>query len=121
MGTERTRFFFHLMFRDPQSLRRQVDHLASFWDGGRLAMQIVLAVRAGDDRMKEHLIRYLDLPQVMAPMALLPSGPLAALFAQALGRRPKAIGGRRQTAIITVFGQLPFQRFDALLLRADQP
>src|SRR5206468_10566405 len=67
------------------------------------------------------LIRYLDLPQVMAPMALLPSGPLAALFAQALGRRPKAIGGRRQTAIMTVFGQLPFQRFDALLLRADQP
>ena len=81
MGTHRTLFFFHPLLGDPESLGRQVDDLTSLWYGCRLDAQIVLAVRAFDDRMNEHLIRRLNLPQVMSTMARLSTGLLAALFA----------------------------------------
>src|SRR5258708_29783884 len=48
-------------------------------------------------------------------MAWLPSWLLAALLAQALGGTHKTIRGRRQTAIMTIFGLLSFQCFHPLL------
>jgi hypothetical protein len=61
------------------------------------------------------------LPQVMAAMSWLSTGLLAALLSQALGRTPKPIGGGRQTASMAIFGLLPFEGFDALLPRVNEP
>ena len=115
MVTHRTLFFFHAMFGDPEPLGRQVEHLASLRHGGFLGAQIVLALLAAEDWMNEDLIGLLYLPQVMPTMSWLSTGLLAALVSQALGRTHKTIGGGRQTAIMTIFGLLPFERFDALL------
>src|SRR5437763_2896500 len=71
--------------------------------------------------MHEDVIRLLHLLEMMPTMALLSSGLLAAFFAQALGWPHKAIRGRRQTAIMAVFGLVSFQGFDALLQKVDQP
>src|SRR5260370_18172783 len=57
----------------------------------------------------------------MPPMALLPARLLAALFPLALGSTHKTIGGGRQTAVMTIFGLLPFESFDTLLESVDQP
>ena len=103
------------MFGDPEPLGRQVDHLPSLRQVCGLGAQIVLAVRAFDDGMNEHLIERLHLPQVMPTMSWLSTGLLAALLPQALGRTHKTIGGGRQTAIMAIFGLLPFEGFDALL------
>jgi hypothetical protein len=81
----------------------------------------VLALLAADDWMNEDLIRHLHLPEVMPTMSWLSTGLLAALVSQALGRTDKTIRGGRQTAIMTVFGLLPFEGFDALLQSVDQP
>ena len=121
MGTHWTLFFFHPMFDDPEKLRGQIDHLPSFRERGWLGTQIVLAVRTCDDGMNEHLIRRLDLPQMMSTMAFLSAWFLAAFVPQALGEPHKPIGGGRQTTIMAIFGQLPFEGFDVLLLRGDQP
>ena len=115
MGTDWALLFFHPMFPDPEPPGRQVDHLASLWYLCRLGTQIVLALFTRDDRMNKHLIRRLNLPQVMPTMAWLSTGLLAALLPQALGRTHKTIGGGRQTAIMAIFGLLPFEGFDALL------
>jgi len=40
---------------------------------------------------------------------------------QTLGRADKAIGRRRQAAIVAIFGLLPLQRFDALLQHLKLP
>ena len=61
MGTGRTLFFFDPVFRDPEPLDRQIDHLPSLWHVCRLGAQIVLAVLAGNDRMNEDLVGCLDL------------------------------------------------------------
>jgi hypothetical protein len=65
--------------------------------------------------MNEHFIGRLYLLKVMSAMTLLPTRLLPALLAQALGGTHKAIGGRRQTPIVTIFGLLPLERFHALL------
>jgi hypothetical protein len=65
--------------------------------------------------MNEDLIGLLYLPQVMPTMSWLSTGLLAALLTQALGRAHKTIGGGRQTAIMAIFGLVPFEGFDALL------
>jgi hypothetical protein len=121
MGTHGALFFFHPMFRDPEPLGRQVDHLASLRHVCGLGAQIVVAMLTVFNRMNEDLIRRLHLPQVMPTMAWLSTGLLAALLPQALGRTHKPIGGGRQTASMAIFGLLPFQGFDALLLSLDQP
>ncbi len=69
--------------------------------------------------MNEDLIGNLYLPQVVPTMAVLPTRLLATLFPQALGCTNKAVGGGRQTTSMASFGQLPFERFDALLLRPN--
>ncbi len=71
--------------------------------------------------MNEDLIGRLYLPQVMPTMAWLSTGLLAALVPQALGRTHETIGGGRQTAIMAIFGLLPFEGFDAFLQRVNQP
>src|SRR5260221_3638681 len=119
--TDRTLFFFRPMFGDPESHVWQIDHLTPLWHGGFLGTQILLAVFAAEDGMNEHLIGRLHLPQVMPTMALLPTRRLPAFFPQALGGTHKPIGGGRQTAVMAIFGLLPFQGFDALLQRVDQP
>lgn len=48
-------------------------------------------------------------------MAPLPAWFLPTLLLQAFGRTREAIRGRRQVAIMAVFGELPFERFDTLL------
>ena len=121
METDRTLLFFHAMFGDPEPLGRQIDDLASLWHGGFLGVQIVLTLLAAEDWMNEDLIRALYLPQVRPTMSWLSTGLLAALLPQALGRTHKTIGGGRQTAIMTIFGLVPFEGFDALLQRVDQP
>ena len=113
--------FFHAMFRDPEPFGRQVDHLPSLRQVCGLGAQIVVALLAADDRMNEHLIGRLHLPEVMPTMALLPARRLPALFPQALGGTHKPIGGGRQTAIMAIFGLLPFEAFDAFSQRVDQP
>ncbi len=65
--------------------------------------------------MNKHLIGCLHLPQMVPTMAWLPTGLLAALLSQALGGTHKAIRGRRQVAIMAIFGLLAFKRFHALL------
>jgi len=121
MVTHRALLFFHPMFRDPESLGRQVDDLTSLWYVCRLGAQIVLAVLTTLDRMNEDFIRCLDLPQVMSTMTCLPTRFLAALCAQALGGTNKTIRGGRQTAIMAIFGLLSFEGFDVLLQSVDQP
>jgi hypothetical protein len=59
VGTDRTLFFFHAMFGDPEPLGRQVDHLPSLWHICWLSAQIVLAMLAADDWMNEDLIGHL--------------------------------------------------------------
>ena len=71
--------------------------------------------------MNEDLIGRLCLSEVMPTMALLPTGLLPALFPQTLDGMNKTIGGGRQAAIMAIFGLLSFERFDAFLLRTDQP
>ena len=46
-------------------------------------------------------------------MAGLPSGLLAASFAQTLGLSLKAVGGGRKVAVVAIFGELGFQHADA--------
>src|SRR5712691_91669 len=121
MKTPGTLLFFHPMFGDPEPLGRQIDHLASLWHICGLGTQILLAVVAAADRMNEHLIRRLYLPQMMPTMAWLSTGLLAALVSQALGGTHKTIGGGRQTAVMAIFGLLPLEGVDALLLRVDEP
>src|SRR6266851_556005 len=121
VGTDRTLFFLNTMFRDPEPLGRQIDHLPSLWHVCGLGVQIVLAMLAAEDWMNDDLIRRLHLPQVMPTMSWLSTGLLAALLSQALGRTHKTIGGGRQTAIMAIFGLLPFQGVDALLQSLDQP
>jgi hypothetical protein len=116
-----TLLFFHPMFRDPEPFGRQVDHLPSLRQVCWLGAQVVVAMLAAENWMNEHLIGRLHLPQVMATMTPLPASCLPALCAQALGRTNKTIGGGRQTAIMAIFGLLPFEGFDALLLRGNQP
>jgi len=81
----------------------------------------VVALLAAENWMNEDLIGHLDLPQVMPTMAWLSTRRLPAFFAQALGGTHKPIGGGRQTAVMAIFGLLPFQGFDALLQGVDQP
>src|SRR2546421_3053314 len=121
MKAPRALFFFHPMFRDPKPFGRQVEHLASRWHVCRLGTQIVVTLLATEDGMNEHLIGRLDLPQVMATMAFLAAWFLPALCAQALGGTHKTVRRGRQTAIMAIFGQPPFESFDALLLGGDQP
>ena len=70
--------------------------------------------------MNDDLIRHLHLSQVVPMMALLSICLLPALLAQALCRANKPIRGGRQTAIMAIFGLVPFQVSDALLLRRDE-
>ncbi len=74
----------------------------------------MLAALTAFHRMNKHLIRLLDLLEMMSTMAGLSTWFLAALFPQTLGDTDKAIGGGRQTTIVTIFGHLPFECFDAL-------
>jgi hypothetical protein len=115
VGTDRALFFLNAMFGDPEPLDWQIHHLTPLWQCCWLAAQIVLAVLAACDRMNEYLIRHLDLLEVMPTVAFLPTGLLAALLPQALGRTHKPIGGGRQTTIMAIFGLLPFESFDTLL------
>src|SRR6266571_2830356 len=121
MGTHWALLFFHAMFGDPEPLGRQIDHLASLWHLCWVGAQIVLALLAAEDWMNEDLIRRLHLPQMMSTMSWLSTGLPAALVPQALGRTHKTIGGGRQTAIMAIFGLLPFEGLDALLQRVDEP
>ena len=89
MKASGTLFFFHAMFRDPEPLDRQVDHLTPLWQVCWLGTQIVLAMLAADDGMNEHLIGCLHLPQVMPTMALLPTGFLPLFCRKLLGGRTK--------------------------------
>src|SRR6266567_4061300 len=114
MGTHWALLFFHAMFGDPEPLGRQIDHLASLWHLCWVGAQIVLALLAAEDWMNEDLIRRLHLPQMMSTMSWLSTGLPAALVPQALGRTHKTIGGGRQTAIMAIFGLLPFEGLDAL-------
>ena len=68
------------MFGDPEPLDGQIHHLTSLWQVCWLGTQIVLAVLAAQDRMNEHLIRRLHLPEVMPTMSWLSTGLLAALL-----------------------------------------
>ena len=86
-----------------------------------MGAQIVLAVLTALDCMKENLIGVGHLLQVMPPVPFLPTRLLPALFAQTLRGTHEAIGGGGQTAIMAIFGLLPFEGFDALLLRVDEP
>ena len=52
-------------------------------------------------------------------MAWLTTSLLAALVSLALGRTHKTIGGGRQTALMAIFGLLPFEGFVALLTIDD--
>ena len=73
-------FFFDTMFRDPESLGGQVDHLASLRERGFLGAQVVLAVLTAHDGMDEDFIRHLHLPQMVSTMAWLPTWLLAAFL-----------------------------------------
>jgi hypothetical protein len=94
VGTGRTLFFFDPVFRDPEPLGRQIDHLASLGHFCGLGTQILLTAFTGEDRMKEDLIGRLDLVQVMAWMTWLSPGLLATLFPQALGSTLYILGER---------------------------
>jgi len=109
------------MFADPEPLDRQVNDLASLRQLCWLAPQILVAMLTAEDWMNEDFIGRLYLLEMMSAMSLLPTGLLAALFPQALERANKTIRGGRQAAMMTIFGKLSFQRFDTLLLKADQP
>jgi hypothetical protein len=121
MVTDWALLFFHPMFGDPQSLGRQIHHLPSFRDRGFLVTQIMVAILAADDGMNEDLIGRLQLREMMATMAFLPTGLLAAFVPQALRGAHKAIGRGRQTTVMAIFGLLPFQGLDALMQSLDQP
>jgi hypothetical protein len=108
-------FFFDPMFGDPEPFCRQVHHLTPLWHFRWLLTQILLAVLTALDGMNEHLIGRHHLLEVMPPVALLPTGLLAALVSQALRRTNEAIGGGRQPAIMAILGLLPFERLHTLL------
>jgi hypothetical protein len=91
VGTDRTLFFLNAMFRDPEPLDGQIDHLASLWQCCGLVAQILLAVLTAFNRMNEHLVGCLYWLQIVSAMAFLATGLLAALFAQALGCTDKTI------------------------------
>jgi len=121
VGAGWTLFFFRAMFGDPKPLGRQIDHLASLRDTCRLGTQIVVTLLTADDRVDEDLIGRLHLSQVMPTMAHLAAWFLATLLPQALGYTHEAVGGGGQTAIMTIFGLVPFEGVDALLQSVDQP
>src|SRR5260221_2156780 len=80
METHRALLFFDPMFGDPEPLDWQIHHLTPLGQCCWLAAQILLAVLAACDRMNEHLIRHLDLLEVMPTVTFLSTRLLAALL-----------------------------------------
>jgi hypothetical protein len=115
MGTLRTALFFDSMFAHPKPKHWQIHHLPTLRELSRDVPEIKLALFAARHFMHDHLIGTLHLLKVMTLMTVLSAWLLAALLPQALGWTHKAIGGGRQTAIMAIFGLLPFERFDPLL------
>jgi hypothetical protein len=111
MGANRTAFFFDPMLAHPEAKRWKIHHLTTFWLLCWLFTHIVLTRLTAFDTMHEHLIGKLDLLEVMPTMPHLATRFLAAGLSQTLRRANKAIGGRRQAAVVAVFGLLPLQFF----------
>lgn len=88
----------------------------SFRQVSWLLTQVVLAVLTTLDGMNEHLIGRLYLLEMIPPML-----HLAALVPQALWGTHKTIGGRRQTALVAIFGLLPFERSHVLVQGPEWP
>jgi hypothetical protein len=60
MVTPRTLLFFDPMFRDPESLDGEIDHLAPLWHAGLVGTQIMVAMLTALNWMNDHLIGGLD-------------------------------------------------------------
>lgn len=76
--------------------------------------QVPLTVLVGLDWTHNHQIRRLRQPQRASQMSGLASSLLLATRAQTLGLPIKAVGGWRQMAVVTLFGELSIQLVDAL-------
>jgi hypothetical protein len=115
----RTLFPLRLMLVHEQAGRGHIHHYQYDLQGLH-RLQIVLAVVTAGDGMHDHLIGAGMPHQRRACVILLSASFLPALLAQALGLSHKAVRGRRQVTVVTVFGQPLFQRLHPLLQLSDQ-
>src|SRR5437868_6396762 len=106
-----TLLVFGAMFLHQHPWRWDVHHLSTKCDARLDLAQIVLTGRADRDPMLNHFIGGLRKLQGRSRVALLPSGFLLALFAQAFWLSHKAIRRGRQTTIVAVFRQPILQGF----------
>jgi hypothetical protein len=109
-----TPLLFGLMFCDPEPFRRQIDDLTFLCQSGRSSAEIMLAACAALDAVDQDGIRYFDLAQCMALMSWLASTWFAALLAQQFGHADKTVRGRREAAVVAIFGLSLFQRVHSL-------
>ena len=88
--------------------------MAPFHLQARHLAQILLRVLAVVNRVHDHLLGRLRQLEGLSDMTGLSPWLLATFLAQTLGLSLKTIAGRRQVAVVAIFGQLGFQLADAL-------
>src|SRR5262249_444096 len=86
-----TLFFFYAMLSHPESFRRQIEHLASFWYVRWKVSQILLAVLTAFYQMDEYFIRGFYELQMVPSMTLLPTWLLPTFLSQTLRSTNKTI------------------------------
>jgi len=103
-----------LLFDHQHPLGRQINHLAAFHLQALYLAQISLALLALLDPMHDHRVGRRRQQQRASWVTKLSPRLLAAALAQTPRLSVKAIRGRRQMAIVTVFLELFLQRLHLL-------